>query len=271
MLAIGHSARDTFYKLSEQGFQLEQKPFAVGVRIEHLQNDINKANYGEFAKHLPPANYKLVSHASESGVYTFCMCPGGEVVPAASEENSVVTNGMSRYSRNLTNANSALLVGIAPDKSGNPLRGIELQREMEKSAYLLGGGGYKAPVQLAGDFIKGRESRNLGDIYPSYKPGFTLCDLRECLPKAVADAIRLGIPDMGRQIAGFDRYDAVLTGVESRSSSPVRILRNPDKQSVKYTGIYPCGEGAGYAGGIVSAAVDGVHCAEAVLQLVIGE
>lgn len=266
VLAIGHSARDTFYKLYDRGFSLEQKPFAVGVRIEHLRKDINRANYGKFADVLPAASYKLVSRASGTGVYTFCMCPGGEVVPAASEENTVVVNGMSRFSRDMANSNSALLVGISPDGTDNPLSGVELQRRMEKAAYKLGGGGYKAPVQLAGDFIKGISSKNLGDIYPSYKPGFTLCDLRECLPDEVSAALGPAILDMGRQIEGFDRYDAVLTGVESRSSSPVRILRNEARQSVKYSGIYPCGEGAGYAGGIVSAAVDGIHCAEAILD-----
>mgnify|MGYP004472953575 FL=1 len=265
ILAVGHSARDTFKTLYASGFPMEQKPFAVGVRIEHLQKDIGFACYGEEYKNLPAASYKLVSHAGSRGVYTFCMCPGGEVVPAASEEGMLVTNGMSEFARAGENANSALLVGIPPDSSGNPLRGIELQRRMEKAAYTLGGGGYKAPVQLVGDFLADRESRTLGDIYPTYKPGFTLCDLRECLPGDVAEALKAAIPDLGRRLDGFDRNDAVMTGVESRSSSPVRIIRNENKCSPLCSGLYPCGEGAGYAGGIVSAAADGIHCAEAAI------
>ncbi len=267
ILSTGHSARNIFYKLHSLNFCLEQKPFAVGVRIEHKREDINRACYGDFSKVLPSASYKLVSHASERGVYTFCMCPGGEVVPAASEEGGIAVNGMSRYSRNEENSNSALLVGISPDGSNNPLRGIEIQRQMEKSAFILGGGGYKAPVQLTGDFLEGRASTSLGEIIPSYKPGFTLCDLRECLPKEVADALRLGISDMKKQLKGFDRYDSILTGVESRSSSPVRILRDNTKQSLSCKGLFPCGEGAGYAGGIVSAAVDGIHCGEALAEI----
>lgn len=266
VLAIGHSARDTFEMLCGCGVHMEQKPFAVGVRIEHLQKDIGFSCYGEEYKNLPAASYKLVSHAGDTGVYTFCMCPGGEVVPAASEEGMVVTNGMSKFSRNLPNANSALLVGISPDGSSNPLSGMELQRKMEKAAFRLGGGNYKAPAQLAGDFLQGRASTSLGDITPSYKPGITLCDLRECLPPNVARALKAAIPDFGKQLKGFDRADAVVTGVESRSSSPVRIIRNEKKHSTFCRGIYPCGEGAGYAGGIISAAVDGIRCAEAAIS-----
>ncbi len=266
VLAVGHSARDTFKTLFDTGFPMEQKPFAVGVRIEHLQKDIGFACFGDEYKSLPAASYKLVSHSAGRGVYTFCMCPGGEVVPAASEEGMVVTNGMSEFARDCENANSALLVGIPPDSSENPLRGMELQRRMEEAAYKLGGGGYKAPAQLVGDFLNDRESRSLGEIKPSYSPGVTLCDLRECLPKEVAESLKIAIPDLGRQLRGFDRPDAVMTGVESRSSSPVRILRDENKCSPFCRGLYPCGEGAGYAGGIVSAAVDGIHIAEEVIR-----
>lgn len=270
VLAIGHSARDTMEALYRRGLGMEPKPFAVGVRIEHPRAMIDKSQYGSFAGHpaLGAADYKLaVRPRGGRGVYTFCMCPGGVVIAAASEEGGVVVNGMSEFARDAENSNSALLVGVGPEdfcragEAGNPLAGIAFQRRLEQAAYRLGGGGYRAPAQLAGDFLAGRASTGFGDVKPSYLPGVVPADLRECLPGFVADSLRAALPMMGRQIAGFDRPDAVLTGVESRSSSPVRILRDERAQAT-IAGIFPCGEGAGYAGGIVSAAVDGVVCAE---------
>ena len=266
ILAIGHSARDTLEMLCRRGLRMEQKPFAVGVRIEHPRRMIDEARYGRFAGHpaLGAADYKLSCRpAGGRGVYTFCMCPGGVVVPAASEPGGVVVNGMSEYARDAANSNSALLVGVGPEDYGDPhpLAGVAFQRRLEQAAFRLGGGGYRAPAQLAGDFLRGRASSALGEVEPSYRPGTTLCDLRECLPGFVADSLRAALPALGRQLPGFDRYDAVLTGVESRSSSPVRLLRGADGRS-SLPGLYPCGEGAGYAGGIVSAAVDGIRCAE---------
>ena len=266
ILAIGHSARDTLEMLCRRGLRMEQKPFAVGVRIEHPRRMIDEARYGRFAGHpaLGAADYKLSCRpAGGRGVYTFCMCPGGVVVPAASEPGGVVVNGMSEYARDAANSNSALLVGVGPEDYGDPhpLAGVAFQRRLEQAAFRLGGGGYRAPAQLAGDFLRGRASSALGEVEPSYRPGTTLCDLRECLPGFVADSLRAALPALGRQLPGFDRYDAVLTGVESRSSSPVRLLRGADGCS-SLPGLYPCGEGAGYAGGIVSAAVDGIRCAE---------
>lgn len=266
ILAIGHSARDTLDMLCAQGLRMEQKPFAVGVRIEHPRRMIDEARYGRFAGHpaLGAADYKLSCRpAGGRGVYTFCMCPGGVVVPAASEPGGLAVNGMSEYARDAANSNSALLVGVGPEDYGDPhpLAGVAFQRRLEQAAFRLGGGGYRAPVQLAGDFLQGRVSASLGEVKPSYRPGITLCDLRECLPGFVADSLRAALPALGRQLPGFDRYDAVLTGVESRSSSPVRLLRGTDGCS-SIRGLFPCGEGAGYAGGIVSAAVDGIRCAE---------
>ena len=245
---------------------MEQKPFAVGVRIEHPRRMINEARYGRFAGHpaLGAADYKLSCRpAGRRGVYTFCMCPGGVVVPAASEPGGVVVNGMSEYARDAANSNSALLAGVGSEDYGDPhpLAGVAFQRRLEQAAFRLGGGDYRAPVQLAGDFCKGQPSYSLGEVVPSYQPGVVPCDLRECLPESVADSLRAALPTLGRQLPGFDRYDAVLTGVESRSSSPVRLLRGADGCS-SIRGLYPCGEGAGYAGGIVSAAVDGIRCAE---------
>ena len=270
ILAIGHSARDTMQMLFDVGVQMQQKPFAVGVRIEHPRTFIDTARYGAFAGHpaLGAADYKLnCTPAGHRGVYTFCMCPGGVVMAGTSEEGGVAVNGMSEYARDAENSNSALLVGVsgADFESEHPLAGIELQRRMERAAFALGGGDYKAPVQLVGDFLKQTPSRTLGDVRPSYLPGCTLTDLSPCLPDAVAASLRAAIPMLGRQLPGFDRADAVLTGVETRSSSPVRMPRDEAGQC-NIRGIYPCGEGAGYAGGILSAAVDGVRCAEWLLQ-----
>lgn len=269
IFAIGHSARDTMAMLCGRGVPMEQKPFAVGVRVEHPRAMIDRSQYGRFAGHpaLGAADYKLSCRpAGSRGVYTFCMCPGGVVVAAASEPGGLVVNGMSEWARDAENSNSAVLVGVGPGDYGSddPLAGVAFQRRIERAAFALGGGGYRAPVQLIGDFLSGRASTGLGDVRPSYLPGVTPADLRECLPGFVADSLAAGLPLLGRQLAGFDRADAVMTGVESRSSSPVRILRNEKAQSA-VEGIYPCGEGAGYAGGIVSAAADGIYCAEQLL------
>lgn len=270
IFAIGHSARDTVEMLYRSGLQMEKKPFAVGVRIEHPRVMIDRSQYGDFAGHpaLGAADYKLSCHLKDGrGVYTFCMCPGGVVIAAASEDGGVAVNGMSEFARDAVNSNSAVLVGVSPEdiKGDSPLAGIALQREMEQAAYRLGGGDYRAPVQLVGDFLKQRETKSLGEVKPSYLPGVTPSDLRGCLPKFVADSLRTALPIFGRRLEGFDRYDAVLTGVESRSSSPVRLLRDESGQS-SIKGLYPCGEGAGYAGGITSAAVDGIRCATYLMQ-----
>ena len=270
IFAIGHSAGDTAQMLYAQGVPMEQKPFAVGVRIEHPRTMIDKSRYGTFAGHpaLGAADYKLsCTPVSGRGVYTFCMCPGGEVVAAASSDGQLVVNGMSEHARNAENSNAALLVGVGPAdfESEHPLSGFAFQKKWETAAFQLGGGPFKAPAQLVGDFLLDRASTSLGDVRPSYLPGVTLCDLRGCLPTVVAQSLKAALPLFGRQIAGFDRKDAVLTGIESRSSSPVRLLRD-EKGMSAVTGIYPCGEGAGYAGGIMSAAVDGIKCAEWVLE-----
>ena len=270
VLAIGHSARDTLEMLHASGVAMEQKPFAVGVRIEHPRAMIDESQYGAFAGHpaLGAAEYKLSCRPQgQRGVYTFCMCPGGVVIAAASEEGGVVVNGMSEYARDARNSNSALLVGVGPEDYGSddPLAGVAFQRRIERAAFALGGGDYRAPAQLAGDFLAGRPSTRLGEVEPSYLPGVTPADLRECLPAFVCGSLRAALPLFGRQLAGFDQYDAVLTGVESRSSSPVRILRGERGQS-SVAGLYPCGEGAGYAGGIVSAAVDGIRCAQWLIE-----
>lgn len=270
VLALGHSARDTFQMLCDSGFILEAKPFSVGVRIEHLQKNINKSQYGKFfdSKYLGAADYKLNVHlGSGRGVYTFCMCPGGSVVAAASEENTVVTNGMSEFARDRDNANSALLVGVNPDDfdSDSPLAGVEFQRKIEHSAFVAGGSSYKAPVQRVEDFLKGRCSNRIGCVVPSYKPGYSFAKAEDYLPTFVTDSLREAIPMLDRKLHGFADPDAVITGAETRSSSPVRILRSESLEAVTVKGVYPCGEGAGYAGGIISAAVDGIKCAEAVL------
>ncbi len=264
VLAIGHSARDTFEMLLSRGFLLEQKEFAVGVRIEHLQESIGRAQYGKAFSLLPPADYRLVSHASERGVFTFCMCPGGVVIPAASEEGGVVTNGMSDFARDGKNANSALVAQVRREDFGgdHPLAGVEFQRKLERAAFAAAGE-YRAPVQLTGDFLAGRESSRFGEILPSYARGTAFAPLESYLPRSVTDALRAAIPDMGRRLHGFDRPDGVLTGVESRTSSPVRIVRGEDLQAAGKRGVYPCGEGCGYAGGIASAAADGLRIADA--------
>lgn len=269
ILAIGHSARDTFEAILEQGVAMEQKPFSIGARIEHPQVAINRAQYGSFAEHpaLGAADYKLAAHLENGrGVYTFCMCPGGQVVAAASEPGRLVTNGMSRYARDEKNANAALLVGVnsADFESEHPLAGMYFQRKWEEEAYRAGGGDFRAPAQRVGDFLKGKASRSFGTV-PSYRPGVVPADLSTCLPSYVVESMQQGILLMERRLRGFSNPDAVLTGVETRSSSPVRMTRGADGQSLTLAGLYPCGEGAGYAGGIVSAAVDGIRAAEAVL------
>jgi len=270
IFAIGHSARDTMEMLFKRGMVMSQKPFAVGVRIEHPRSMIDKSQYGDFANHprLGAAEYKLSCKPDgKRGVYTFCMCPGGVVIAAASEKGGVGVNGVSGFSRSDINANSALLVGVGPGDYGSdhPLAGIEFQRILEKRAFEIGGGNYKAPVQLVGDFLNTMPSKKLGNVFPSYRPGFSLCNLDDLFPNFISDSLRAGLPLLARQLNGFAMYDAVMTGVESRSSSPVRILRDERGESV-IKGIYPCGEGAGYAGGIMSAAVDGVKCAEWVIE-----
>lgn len=268
VLALGHSARDTFEMLHAKGVFMEAKPFSVGFRIEHPQSLIDRARLGRHAGHplLGAADYKLVHHASNGrAVYSFCMCPGGTVVAATSEPGRVVTNGMSQYSRNERNANAGIVVSISPtDYPSGPLGGIALQRELESRAFELGGSNYEAPGQLVGDFLQGKPSTKLGDVIPSYKPGVRLGDLSTALPDYAIAAIREAIPAFDRQIRGFNLYDAVLTGVETRTSSPLRITRGEDFQSLNVKGLYPAGEGAGYAGGILSAGVDGIRVAEAV-------
>ena len=272
VLALGHSARDTFRMLHARGVYIEAKPFALGFRIEHPQSLIDQARLGKYAGHaeLGAADYKLVHHAKNGrAVYSFCMCPGGTVVAATSEPQRVVTNGMSQYSRNERNANAGIVVGINPEQDfpGGPLAGMELQERLESLAYELGGSDYCAPGQLVGDFIRGVPSTAFGDVEPSYKPGVRLGDLSLSLPAYAIEAIREALPAFGKQIRGFDRHDAVLTGIETRTSSPVRITRNADTlHSLNVRGLYPCGEGAGYAGGILSAGVDGIKVAEAVAR-----
>ena len=269
VLAIGHSARDTFEMLHRHGVTIEAKPFSIGLRIEHPQSLIDRARYGSNAGNplLGAADYKLVHHAGNGrSVYSFCMCPGGTVVAATSETGRVVTNGMSQYSRNERNANSGIVVSVSPeDYPGGPLAGIEFQRRWEARAFELGGCNYCAPGQLVGDFLAGKPSRNFGAVQPSYTQGVHLCDLSTALPDYAIAAIREALPIFAKQIKGFDLADAVLTGVETRTSSPLRIRRDVDDlQSVNTAGLYPAGEGAGYAGGILSAAVDGIRIAEAV-------
>jgi uncharacterized FAD-dependent dehydrogenase len=270
VLAIGHSSRDTFYMLNERGVYIEAKPFSVGFRIEHPQSIIDKARFGNNANNpiLGAADYKLVHHASNGrDVYSFCMCPGGTVVAAASEENRVVTNGMSQYSRAERNANAGIVVGITPeDYPGGAMEGISFQRRLEEVAFIAGGSTYAAPAQRVGDFLAGIASISLGEVIPSYKPGVMPTDLSSCLPDYAITAIREALPVFGRQIPGFDMADAVLTGVETRTSSPIRIKRNDMLQSLNTKGLFPAGEGAGYAGGILSASIDGIKIAEAVAQ-----
>jgi uncharacterized FAD-dependent dehydrogenase len=276
VLAVGHSARDTFAMLRRRHVFMEAKPFSVGFRIEHPQSMIDRHMFGGFAGHklLGAADYKLVHHAKNGrSVYSFCMCPGGTVVAAASEAGGVVTNGMSQYSRNERNANAGIVVGVTPQDffSGDVLAGVEFQRRWEAAAFLAGGESYAAPAQMVGDFLAARASVALGDVVPSYKPYVNPGDLAGTLPGYAIEAIREALPAFGRQIKGFDRADAVLTGVETRTSSPVRITRGKNFQSLNTSGLYPAGEGAGYAGGILSAGVDGIKVAEAVALGAVGK
>ena len=277
VLALGHSARDTFQMLFDRGVYAEAKPFSIGFRIEHPQGVIDRVRWGRHAGHplLGAADYKLVHHANNGrAVYSFCMCPGGTVVAATSEVGRVVTNGMSQYSRNERNANAGIVVGITPEDfpggaAGHPLAGIELQRQLESHAYVLGGSNYQAPGQLVGDFIAARASSQLGSVEPSYQPGVLLGDLSSALPAYAITAIREALPVFGRKIKGFDMADAVLTGVETRTSSPIKMTRGDDFQSLNVRGLFPAGEGASYAGGILSAGVDGIKVAEAVARSVV--
>ncbi|MBE4590750.1 hypothetical protein BOO24_00060 [Vibrio navarrensis] len=276
VLAVGHSARDTFEMLHERGVYMEAKPFSVGFRIEHKQSMIDEARFGSNAGNpiLGAADYKLVHHCKNGRtVYSFCMCPGGTVVAATSEEGRVVTNGMSQYSRAERNANSAIVVGISPeiDYPGDPLAGIRFQRELESNAYRLGGENYDAPAQKIGDFLKGRDPSALGDVEPSFTPGIKLTDLEKALPPFAIEAIREAIPAFDRKIKGFASEDGLLTGVETRTSSPVCIKRDKEYQSVNLKGFYPAGEGAGYAGGILSAGIDGIKVAEAVARDIVAQ
>jgi uncharacterized FAD-dependent dehydrogenase len=275
VLAVGHSARDTFQMLFDRGVYIEAKPFSIGFRIEHPQALIDRCRFGPQAGHpiLGAADYKLVHHCRNGrSVYSFCMCPGGTVVAAASEPGRVVTNGMSQYSRDERNANSGIVVGITPEEDypGGPLAGIDLQRRWEERAFELGGGTYDAPAQLVGDFLAGRPSQALGSVVPSYRPGVRLVDLSTSLPEYAIEAIREALPIFDEQMRGFLLKDAVLTAVETRTSSPIRIKRNENFRSLNTEGLYPAGEGAGYAGGILSAAVDGIKVAEAVALSIVG-
>jgi uncharacterized FAD-dependent dehydrogenase len=281
VLAVGHSARDTFERLHDRGVYMEAKPFSIGFRIEHPQSMIDTCRFGKFAGHplLGAADYKLVHHcagdtiAKGRSVYSFCMCPGGTVVAATSEENRVVTNGMSQYSRNERNANAGIVVDITPaDFPGGPLAGIAFQRQWESRAFELGGGNYFAPVQRVGDFLKGVPSTQAGSVIPSYKPGVHWTDLSTALPDYAIAAIREALPAFEKNIRGFSMDDAVLTAVETRSSSPVRIKRDDESlQSINVKGLFPAGEGAGYAGGILSAGVDGIRVAEAVARSILAK
>ncbi len=265
VLAIGHSARDTFEMLHRKGVPMRNKDFAVGVRVEHLQASVGLAQYGSAYTQLPAADYKLVSHASERAVFTFCMCPGGYVMPAASEEGGVVVNGMSNYARDGKNANSALIAQVSGKDFGDaPLAGVEFQRRLERAAFRVGGGNYCAPVQRIEDFLKDRTSSRFGEVLPTYPAGTAFAELREVLPAAVTDALKAAILDMDKRLKGFACPDGLLTAVESRTSSPLRIERDERMQSIGVVGLYPCGEGAGYAGGITSSAADGLRVADAV-------
>lgn len=268
VLAVGHSARDTFENLLSCGFHLEQKEFAAGVRIEHLQSKISRAQYGAGYSALPAADYKLVSHAGERAAFTFCMCPGGEVIPSASEEGGVVTNGMSYFARDKRNANSALVVQVKKEdfQSDHPLAGVQWQRKIEQAAFKAAGGQMKAPVQLVGDFLADKESYYFGEVRPTYSIGTEFVPMRAILPSVITNALRAALVDMNFRLSGFAAFDAVLTGVETRTSSPVRILRGESMEAAEKSGVYPCGEGAGYAGGITSSAADGIRAAEALAK-----
>lgn len=267
VLAVGHSARDVYYMLSDKGVMMESKDFAVGLRIEHLQKEINLSQYGKFADTLgmPVADYKLVSNQNGRGVFTFCMCPGGYVMPSASEKETIVTNGMSNFARNGKNANSAVICQVGKADFGSSLfGGIDFQRSLEKTAFILGGEDYRAPCSLVGDYLSGKNSDNFGKVEPSYAMGVKKADISKLFSEDINSAIKGAIVDMGKKLKGFDLYDAVLTGVESRTSSPVRVLRNENLSSVSVTNLYPCGEGCGYAGGITSAGADGKRVAKAI-------
>lgn len=271
ILAIGHSARDTFKRLYELGIEIQPKNFAVGVRIEHLQEDINKAQFGTGTKlKLPSADYKLVYHAQNGRTcYTFCMCPGGQVMASSSEENSIVTNGMSNFARDGKNANSAVLVNITVDDyyKNTPLDGMYFQEDLERKAFALGGSNYNAPVQKVGDFLENKKTEEFGKVQPTYMPGVTGANLNEILPEFVSETLKEGIGEFDKKLHGFADEDAILTGVETRSSSPVQITRDKESlNSINVQGLYPCGEGAGYAGGIITAAIDGIKCAIKVLE-----
>lgn len=272
VLAIGHSARDTFSVLFQKGVAMESKEFAVGLRVEQLQEVIDDDRYGKFKKFktLPPADYKLVSHLSDRSVFTFCMCPGGTVIPATSELDAVVTNGMSNYLRDEKNANSAVISQVRKEDfpSSHPLSGVEFQRMLERRAFLLGGSDYSAPVEMCEDYIKGNAPKRLNGVYPTYRRGFNLVSLDKIFPASINESLKKGLFDMDGKIKGFASFGAVLTGVESRTSSPVRILRKENLESVSHAGVYPCGEGCGYAGGITSAAVDGIKVAESIFNSV---
>ncbi|MDD4504629.1 MAG: hypothetical protein PHS15_07360, partial [Clostridiaceae bacterium] len=269
---LGHSARDTYRMLFEKGASIVPKPFSIGVRIEHLQSMINEAQYGSFAGHprLGAADYLLTTRSNKTGraVYSFCMCPGGQVVAAASEQGMLVTNGMSEYKRDKKNSNSALVVSVSPEdfKNSHPLSGVEFQRTWEGKAYELGGKNYHAPVQLVDDFLKGKASQAIGGVKPSYAPGIKLCDLHMCLPEYVTLSMKEALIDFDRKIKGFACSDALLTGVETRTSAPIRIVRKENMESESIGNFYPIGEGAGYAGGIMSAAVDGMKAAERIMK-----
>ena len=268
VLAIGHSARDTFEKIYEKGLNMEKKNFSVGVRIEHKQSMINESQYGTKTKlNLPPAEYKLAYHGENRSCYTFCMCPGGTVVASSSRDGEIVTNGMSKFARDGENANSAVLVSVTPEdfKGDSPLEGIYFQRDLEEKAFELGGRNFFAPIQKVGDFLENRKTTEIGEVKPTYKPGVTLSNLQEILPDYVVQTLKEGLLDFDKKIKGFANKDAILTGVETRSSSPVRIVRN-EKCESNILGIYPCGEGAGYAGGIMTAAMDGIKCAINILE-----
>ena len=271
VLALGHSARDTFEMLYRAGLAMEQKPFAMGVRIEHRQADVDAAQYRALAGHpaLPPSTYKLSCHLPNGrSAFSFCVCPGGQVVAAASETGRTVTNGMSEYARNGENINGALLVNVTAEDfpSPHPLAGIALQRQVEEAAFALGGGDYRAPCQRVEDFLRGAPSAGAGRVTPSYRPGVVYTDMARCLPPFITETLRLALPVLGKKLKGYDDPDALLTGVETRSSSPVRLVRD-DRYEANIRGIYPCGEGAGYAGGILSAAADGMRCAEKLLEV----
>ncbi len=269
VLAIGHSARDTFEMIKNINHPIIKKTFAVGVRVEHSQNFINNKQYGKFAPILPPADYKIAKRLSNKrGSYTFCMCPGGYVVNASSEKGRLVTNGMSYYAREGENANSAILIEVYPEDfgSGDILAGIAFQRMLEERAFIAGGSNYFAPIQTIYDFLNEKPTTNIGDIKPTFKPGVTPSDFKQVFPQFLYDSLKLAVVEMDKKIKGFAKEDAILTAVESRSSSPIRIIRKDNLESVKLKGLYPCGEGCGYAGGIVSAGVDGIKCAEAIIN-----